>query len=243
LIKLETLSFDFDLTMDYNHIYQVVNPPSTHNKCGLWAVLIGLYLSGRDHIEEILDMILEKWMTYDCGRFLLDRETGYPSTKMFSFPDGNYLSMGEIYIGRQEGAGEIIEEEGFINTDEGRTVQLFFKVAQKFGVTIRVHEIIQLNYNEGTAEICPQPRCQIGYGTTFIRIGRLYNGAHFYTLVPLESIDQNVIDITPQIALSWVDTYDQFLERFENFKKPENDQLQIDSDHELALKMSRLNSN
>lgn len=226
--------------MDYNHIFQVVNPPSTHNKCGLWAVLIGLYLSGCDHIEAILEAILG-WMTNDCGRFLLDRESGYPSTLMFSFPDGNYLSMGEIYIGRQEGPGDTIEEEGFINTDEGRTVQLFFNVAEAFRVTIQLFEIVHINYNDGTAEVCPRPRCQIGSGSTFIRIGRLNRGAHFYTLVPLGSIDHNVIDTTPQIALTWVNTYNLYLRQFSNFREPESDQLQIESDHDLALKMSRQN--
>lgn len=219
--------------------YQVVNPPSTHNKCGLWAVLIGLWLVGCDHIEVILEAILG-WMTKDCGRFLLDKETGYPSTLMFSFPDGNYLNMGEIYIGRQVGSRDVIEEEGFINTDEGRTVQLFFNVAEAFKVTIRLYEIITIN-NDGIAEVCPHPRCQIGYGSTIIRIGRLSRGAHFYALIPVGTIDENVSETTPQIAQTWINTYNLYLREFTNYREPESDHAQIESDHELALKMSRQN--
>lgn len=221
-------------------IYQVVNPPGTYKKCGLWAVLIGLYLSGCDHIDAIFDAILA-WMTNDCGRFLLVRETGYPSTKMFSFPDGNYLNMGEIFIGRQEGvSGAMIEEEGFLNTDEGRTVQLFFNVADAFKVTIQVYEIFRIDYDNGTAEVCPGVRCQIGDGETIIRIGRLNQGDHFYTLVPIGTVDQIVIYETPQVTQTWISAYDAYLKSFKNYKEPVNQQLQIDSDHELALQIARL---
>jgi hypothetical protein len=252
LIQFWTLSFDLIMNQ-YRHfgfqeeteedttIYQAVNPPSTHNKCGLWAVLIGLWLAGCDHIEMILEQkILKKWMTYDCGRFLLEKDTGYPSTLMFSFPDGNYLNMGEIYIGRQIGSKDMIEEEGFINTDEGRTVQLFFKIARKFKVTIRVYEIIIIN-NDGLAEVCPHPRCQIGDGDTIINIGRLSRGNHFYTLIPVGTIDENVSVATPQMAQIWIDIYNLFLKEFNNYKEPENDYSQIESDHNLAIRISRQN--
>lgn len=218
-------------------IMQTINPPSTHNKCGLWAVLMGLYLSGSNNIEAVFDAILI-WMSEDCGRFLLNQD-GTPSNLMFSFPQGTFLNLGEIYIGRQYGSnGLLIEEGDFLKTDEGRTTELFFKVAEAFQVTIQIFEITRIN-SVGVAEVCSNPRCQIGDGETIIRIGRLFRGAHFYTLVDPGSVDIDAETAT-QIAGLWVSHYKEYMRtKFEgHYKEPESDEAQIESDHELAMKLS-----
>lgn len=229
-------------------ILQVVNPKPTFNKCGLWALLIGLYLAGVEHIDTLFDAILG-WMQKDCARFLLirrnDEVTGQmylePSYKMFTFPDGTYLTMGQIMIGRQEGTGgNAIEQEDFFKQDEGKTLQLFHRIAEVFRITIRVYEIERM-WEDGDglllAEVDEIPRCQIGDGkVATIRIGRKTRGAHFYTLLDVGSIDRIVYEVTASLEDRWIKTYDDYLKSFEDYRDPEPDnQEQIKSDRELAL--------
>ena len=219
-------------------IMQTINPPSTHNKCGLWAVLMGLYLAKFENIDAVCDAV-HTWMSEDCGRFLLN-EDGTPSNEMFSFPQGIFLSLGEIYIGRQYGSnGHLIEENNFLKTNEGRTAELFFKVADKFKVTIQIYEITEIN-NEDVAEVCLNPRCQIGDGQRIIQIGRLIHGTHFYTLVDLGSVEIDAETAT-QIAQLWVYQYKEYMRtQFEgHYREPESDEAQIAADHELAQKLSK----
>ena len=233
--------------MDNNKvILQVINPKPTFNKCGLWALLIGAYLAGVEHIDILFDAILG-WMQKDCARFLLIRcmdETGEylePSYKMFAFPDGTYLTMGQIMIGRQEGTGEnSIEQEDFFQQDEGKTLQLFYRIAEVFRITIRVYEIERMwEDNDGLllAEVDKKPRCQVGDGKfATIQIGRKTRGAHFYTLLDVGSIDPIVYEVTASLEDRWITTYDQYLKSFEDYRDPVlDDEEQIKSDHELAL--------